>query len=229
MDQSGRNPEMKLLLINSTDKNAFAAIVNDSVQTIVYASEFNDNESKPGKTPDKLIHCLDKLSQQNDLKDIDAIAVTVGPGSFTGIRVGLALAKGIAFGLDKKIIPISNFSVTFGRFQEILPGKTYCVLLDAKFPEYYYAVYKKGLLIEKGSETLENLVKILQNDTILVGDFDDETQLKHCYFSVINVKNQRGELEAMSKIAEAAILVGNLLNPEETEPLYLKDFNFRKV
>jgi len=62
-----------------------------------------------------------------------------------------------------------------------------------------------------------------------VGDFDDETQLKHCYFSVINVKNQRGELEAMSKIAEAAILAGNLLNPEETEPLYLKDFNFRKV
>ena len=219
---------MKLLLINSSDKNAFAAIVNETEQAIVYASEFTEAETIPGKTPDKLIHCLDKLTSKSDIKDVDAIAVTVGPGSFTGIRVGLALAKGIAFGLDKKIIPVDNFELTLGRLHEILPDKTYCVLLEAKLPEYYFAVYEKGLLTKKGSETLENLAKILRNDTIVVGDFDDETQLKHCYFSVLNVKDRVSEFDAMSKIAQRGIISANLTDAKDVQPLYLKDFNFRK-
>jgi len=219
---------MKLLLINSSDKNAFAAIVNETGQAIVYASEFNDTEIIPGKTPDKLIHCLDKLTSKSDIKDIDAIAVTVGPGSFTGIRVGLALAKGIAFGLDKKIIPVDNFELTLGRLHEILPDKTYCVLLEAKLPEYYFAVYEKGLLNKKGSETLENLAKILRNDTIVVGDFGDETQLKHCYFSILNVKDRVSEFDAMLKIAQREFISANLSDAKDVQPLYLKDFNFRK-
>ncbi len=192
---------MKLLLINSSDKNAFAAIANNSEQTVVYASEINDAETIPGKTPDKLIHCLDKLTSKSDIKDIDAVAVTIGPGSFTGIRVGLAIAKGIAFGLDKKIIPVDNFELTLGRLHDIQPNKTYCALLEAKLPEYYYALYENEKIIKKGSETLENLAKTLQNGTILVGDFDDETQLKHCYFKYINIKDAKNELTSFSLIA----------------------------
>ncbi|HWA05523.1 MAG TPA: tRNA (adenosine(37)-N6)-threonylcarbamoyltransferase complex dimerization subunit type 1 TsaB [Ignavibacteria bacterium] len=219
---------MKLLLINSSDKNAFAAIVNETEQAVVYASEFNETDIIPGKTPDKLIHCLDKLSTKSDIKDIDAIAVTVGPGSFTGIRVGLALAKGIALGLDKKIIPVSNFDLTLTRLPEILPEKTYCVLLESKLPEYYYAVYKNGQITEKGSETLENLVKILDKDTILVGDFDDETQLKHCYFSVLNVKDSLNEYDSMLKIAGRGFSSGLAAEVKDVKPLYVKEFNFRK-
>ncbi|NOS85971.1 MAG: tRNA (adenosine(37)-N6)-threonylcarbamoyltransferase complex dimerization subunit type 1 TsaB [Ignavibacteria bacterium] len=219
---------MKLLLINSSDKNAFAAIVNETEQTVVYASEFNDAVSIPGKTPDKLIHCLDKLSAKSDIKDIDAIAVTIGPGSFTGIRVGLALAKGIAFGLDKKIIPVDNFALTLNRLQEFTQAKKYCVLLEAKLPEYYFAVYENGVIIENGSETLENLAKTIQKDTIMVGDFDDETQLKHCYFSILNVKDMMNEFAAMTKIAQNAFNSSNLEEAKEIQPLYLKDFNFRK-
>ncbi len=219
---------MKLLLVNSSEKNAFAAIVNETEQTVVYASEFSETESNPGKTPDKLIHCLDKLTSKTDIKDIDAIAVTVGPGSFTGIRVGLALAKGIAFGLDKKIIPVNNFELTLGRLHEILPDKTYCILLEAKLPEYYYAVHSKEIITQRGSETLENLTKILQNDTIIVGDFDDETQLKHCYFSVLNVKDVESEFDAMLKIAQRGFISANLTDAKDVQPLYLKDFNFRK-
>ncbi len=219
---------MKLLLINSSEKNAFTAIVNETEQTIVYASEFSDAGNIPGKTPDKLIHCLDKLSAKSDIKDIDAIAVTIGPGSFTGIRVGLALAKGIAFGLDKKIIPVDNFELTFGRLHDIQPDKTYCILLEAKLPEYYYAVYENEKIIKKGSETLENLAKTLQKDIILVGDFDDETQLKHCYFKYINIKDAKNELTSFSLIAETGFMKGCLYDSGKIEPLYLKDFNFRK-
>jgi len=219
---------MKLLLINSSDKNAFAAIVNETKQAFVYASEFNEAESIPGKTPDKLIHCLDKLSAKSDIKDIDAVAVTIGPGSFTGIRVGIALAKGIALGLDKKIIPVDNFELTLGRLHDIQSDKTYCVLLEAKLPEYYYAVFENDKIIKKGSDTLENLAKTLGNDTIIVGDFGDETELKHCYFSVLNVKDRVSEFDTMLIITQRKFISANLSDAKDVQPLYLKDFNFRK-
>lgn len=220
---------MKLLLINSTDKNAFAALYEDGNTKAVFASEFTDPAIQPGKTPDKLIHCLDKLSAENNIKEIDAIAVTIGPGSFTGIRVGLSLAKGLAFGLDKKLITVNNFELTMGRLVEIQTNETYYIIVEAKLPEYYYAVYQNGGISPKGSETLENLLKTLQKDTIIVGDFDDETQLKHCYFEHINVKNLKSEVDSFCRLAEEKFQCGELVESAKAEPLYLKDFNFKKV
>ncbi len=220
---------MKLLLINSTDKNAFAALSENGNTKVVFASEFSDTTIKPGKAPDKLIHCLDKLSVENNFENIEAIAVAAGPGSFTGIRVGLSLAKGLAFGLEKKLIPINNFELTFARLNEIQTDLKYCIIIEAKLPEYYFAVYQNGEIIPKGSDTLENLIKTLQNDTIIVGDFDDETQLKHCYFEYINVKNLKNEADSFGSLAEEKFKCGELVDSAKAEPLYLKDFNFKKV
>jgi len=220
---------VKLLLINSTDKNAFAALSENGNTKVVFASEFSDTTIKPGKAPDKLIHCLDKLSVENNFENIEAIAVAAGPGSFTGIRVGLSLAKGLAFGLEKKLIPINNFELTFARLNEIQTDLTYCIIIEAKLPEYYFAVYQNGEITPKGSDTLENLIKTLQNDTIIVGDFDDETQLKHCYFEYINVKNLKNEADSFGKLAEEKFKCGELVDSAKVEPLYLKDFNFNRV
>ncbi|HAX49394.1 MAG TPA: tRNA (adenosine(37)-N6)-threonylcarbamoyltransferase complex dimerization subunit type 1 TsaB [Ignavibacteria bacterium] len=220
---------MKLLLINSTDKNAFAALSENGNTKVVFASEFSDTTIKPGKAPDKLIHCLDKLSVENNFENIEAIAVAAGPGSFTGIRVGLSLAKGLAFGLEKKLIPINNFELTFARLNEIQTDLKYCIIIEAKLPEYYFAVYQNGEITPKGSDTLENLIKTLQNDTIIVGDFDDETQLKHCYFEYINVKNLKNEADSFGSLAEEKFKCGELVDSAKAEPLYLKDFNFKKV
>ena len=220
---------MKLLLINSTDKNAFAALSENGNTKVVFASEFSDTTIKPGKAPDKLIHCLDKLSVENNFENIEAIAVAAGPGSFTGIRVGLSLAKGLAFGLEKKLIPINNFELTFARLNEIQTDLKYCIIIEAKLPEYYFAVYQNGEITPKGSDTLENLIKTLQNDTIIVGDFDDETQLKHCYFEYINVKNLKNEADSFGSLAEEKFKCGELVDSAKAEPLYLKDFNFKRV
>lgn len=219
---------MKILLINSGNKNAFAAVLSDDTSSVVYASEFIDTTGTNSKTPDKLINCLEKLSHESKLNDADAIAITIGPGSFTGIRVGLSLAKGMAFGMDKKLIAINNFDLTLNRLNDISPDKRYCVIIEAKLPEYYYAIYLNGIIEQKGSETLENLQKSLQNDTIIVGDFGDETLIKHCYFKYINVKNHKSELSSMSWIAQNEFRSGNLSDAGKVLPLYLKEFNFKK-
>ena len=220
---------MKLLLINSSEKSPFAAIVSDDKISVHYASEFIDPANAADKNPDKLIHCLEKLSHEHALSSVDAIAVTTGPGSFTGIRVGLSLAKGIAFGSGKKIIPINNFELTLNRLNESPAKMTYCVILEAKLPEYYYSVYENGMFVNSGAETIENLQKTINKVAVLAGDFGDETQLKHSYFGYINIKDHKNELDSMIQLAKAGFTSGNMLDAGEVEPLYLKEFNLKKT
>lgn len=79
-----------------------------------------------------------------------------------------------------------------------------------------------------GADIIENLAIKLKKDTVLVGDFDDETQIKHCYFSYINLNNCKSELEALINISAEKFSSGNIEDAPSVQPLYLKDFNLRK-
>jgi|SRR4030095_4198716 len=217
---------MNLLLINSNDNAPFAALYQNEAFYISEAARFIENNS--GKKPDKLINALYKISEEHDLKNIDAVCVTTGPGSFTGIRVGLSLAKGFAFGLNKKIIPIDNFRLTLNRIANIQVAKKYCILIPAKLPEYYYSCLENGASIKSGCIEIEDLARIIEKDTPIVGDFDDELSIKHPYFEVINVKNKKNELVSMLELAIQAFEKNQLVNPADVEPVYIKDFVVKK-
>src|SRR5512133_633507 len=75
-----------------------------------------------------------------DLSAIDAIAVDVGPGSFTGLRVGVAMAKALAHSLGKPTIPVSSLEILAqsARFT----SRTIVPTLDALRDEVYYAIYR---------------------------------------------------------------------------------------
>ena len=220
---------MKFLLINSGDTNAFAAYSDDAGTNAVYAGDFTAVPEGSGKKPDMLIHCLNKLAKETDIKSVDAVSVTVGPGSFTGIRVGLALAKGLAFGLGKKIIPVNSFLLTLNRIPRVSENITYCILIQAKKPEYYYGLYTNGKIIRSGSDIIENITGFLNKDDVIVGDFDDESDVKHYYFKYINVKNLKNELDSMRELTFSAFSAGDLYNSDEIEPVYLKDFRIKKI
>ncbi len=219
---------MNLLLINSGDKEPFVALYKNGELIIYHASEYLHSTNPRDKKPDKLINCLDDLTKENEIKETEAIAVTIGPGSFTGIRVGLSLAKGLAFGLNVKLIPITNFELTLNRLENIQTDEKYCIIIPAKLPEYYYSVDTVGNGNVRGCAELDDLSKILQKDTIIVGDFDDETHLKHCYFEYINVKNLKKEADSLAELAISRFRAGKVFDAEDVEPLYLKDFNIKK-
>jgi len=215
---------MNLLLINAGDKNTFAAFSQNGKFDVSYASDFGSGDTS-GKQPDKLIHCVNRITETYELSSIEAIAVTIGPGSFTGIRVGLSLAKGLAFGLNKPIIPIDNFRLTLGRLPATDPEVEYCILIPSKHPEYYFSLLKNGQTLSSGCTYIENLNEITQNKPVIVGDFDDETSLKHCYFTYINVKNLRSEADSMLELAHNGF--SKAIISEKVEPVYLKDFIVR--
>ena len=79
------------------------------------------------------------------LTDIDAVAVTAGPGSYTGLRVGMASAKGLCYALKKPLITISSLEVltisALDLFQNTGESVLLCPMIDARRMEVFTAVY----------------------------------------------------------------------------------------
>jgi len=221
---------LKFLLINSNDNSPFVALYNNDELNISYASDFLTAEEQTShKKPDKLIHCLNKIANENSIDDIDAVSVTTGPGSFTGIRVGLAIAKGLADALDKKIIPINNFELSLNRLITIESDKDYCVLIKAKLLEYYYAIIKNREQLKSGCVELSGLSSIVNEIVIIVGNFDNETQIKHSYFNLENDDNLKSEQDSMLELTNEFYKKGKIFNSDEIKPVYIKDFKINKI
>ena len=81
--------------------------------------------------------------------DIDAVAVTAGPGSYTGLRVGMASAKGLCFALDKPLITLNTLEVLTKAVLLGQPGiaaeTLYCPMMDARRMEVFTAIYDQEL------------------------------------------------------------------------------------
>lgn len=91
-------------------------------------------------------------STGTEMKDLDFIACGRGPGSFTGVRIGVSVAEGLAFGLGLKIAPVSDLAAQAEReFVEHPDADTVIVANDARMKEVYALVYtREGKLFQRG-------------------------------------------------------------------------------
>ncbi len=99
------------------------------------------NFSTPGDLSASLIPSLEFLLKGAALKpgDIDVYGIGIGPGLFTGIRVGLATLKGFLFGQNKPVVPVVTLEAL--AYKHIQPGVTVIPLIDARRDEIYIAGY----------------------------------------------------------------------------------------
>ncbi|OGR18459.1 MAG: tRNA (adenosine(37)-N6)-threonylcarbamoyltransferase complex dimerization subunit type 1 TsaB [Desulfobacterales bacterium GWB2_56_26] len=106
-------------------------------------------------------------------QDIDGIAISLGPGSFTGLRIGMATAKGLAAAAGKVLIGISTLDALASK---CVSDKLICAVLDARKKEVYAAFYRLGDdgLIERVSEQAvlqpQELAAQVTEPVIMVGD-----------------------------------------------------------
>ena len=93
---------MKILAIDSSGLVASVAVVEDDNMLAEYTINYKKTHSQT------LLPMLGEISKmiELDLKSVDAIAVAAGPGSFTGLRIGSATAKGLGLALDKPLISV---------------------------------------------------------------------------------------------------------------------------
>jgi tRNA threonylcarbamoyladenosine biosynthesis protein TsaB len=130
----------QLLCIDTSTTHASVALAKDGSLVGIKA---NQNQRDHASFLQPAIHDLLKENEQS-LKNIEAVAVTCGPGSYTGLRVGFASAKGLAYALDIPLICLETTLVMSAAAlsqQKMEDGSLLCPMIDARRMEVFAAVY----------------------------------------------------------------------------------------
>ena len=108
----------------------------------------------PQKHQERLLPIIDSLLKKNSLGilDIDCYVVGIGPGSYTGLRIGISTARALAQGTGKKIIPISSMDAI--AFNFINKKGITCIAIDGKQSEIYLAFYETKNSLKRTSKYL---------------------------------------------------------------------------
>lgn len=101
---------------------------------------------EPGAHAEKLLLLVDELFEKAGLSfaDLDAVAVSQGPGSYTGLRIGVSTAKGIAYALEIPLIGINTLQA-MAASQQVAPGDYVVAVLDARRKEVYTQTFGDSL------------------------------------------------------------------------------------
>ena len=133
---------MKVLAIDCSAKSVSAAIADNGR---LIAEGFLNIKLTHSETLMPIINQVLENSRLT-LKDIDAFAVTAGPGSFTGIRIGISAIKGMAFADEKPVYAFSTLdSMALAFNGDLSFEKIICGLMDARRNQVYTAIYKNGV------------------------------------------------------------------------------------
>ena len=131
---------MKILGLDSSGLVASVAVVEDDGVNSNLLAEYTVNYKKTHSQT--LLPMLDEIAKmiELDLSSIDAIAVAGGPGSFTGLRIGSATAKGLGLALDKPLVHIPTVDAL--AYNLYGTDKIICPLMDARRNQVYTGIYE---------------------------------------------------------------------------------------
>jgi tRNA threonylcarbamoyladenosine biosynthesis protein TsaB len=163
---------MKVLALDSSGLVASVALLEDETMIAEYTVNYKKTHSQT------LLPMLDEIVRMTEQKldSIDAIAVAAGPGSFTGLRIGSATAKGLAQALNKPIISVPTVDALaynlYGTDQII------CPIMDARRNQVYTGIYEFvgnefHVLHEQYVDSIENVITQLNEKNrpiIFIGD-----------------------------------------------------------
>ena len=163
------------------------------------------------------------------LKDLNAVAVSIGPGSYTGLRIGLSTAKGLCYALNIPLIAIGTLDM-MAAAAENKNTDLICPMIDARRMEVFTAVYKKNMekimspcALILNENSFEDL---LGNNTILFfGNGSDK-------FKMLPVNNHENAIfenieitsSLLIKISNNRFLTSNFDDIAYVKPLYIKNF-----
>jgi tRNA threonylcarbamoyladenosine biosynthesis protein TsaB len=188
-----------------------------------------EDNSKEYSHAERLHVYIEKLLAENNIepKELEAIAVSKGPGSYTGLRIGVSAAKGLCFALNKPLISVSTLEAL--AHQVKIENGLIIPMLDARRMEVYSAIFDKDY-----SEVRQVEAQILETDSFVeylekgpvyfIGNGVEKSkniiQHKNAHF----IENKLPSSNEMSLIAYNKYKKNDIEDVAYFEPFYLKDF-----
>ncbi len=220
---------MRVLGIDSSGLVASVAVVEDDRLLAEYTVNYKKTHSQT------LLPMLDEIARMTelDLHTIDVIAVAAGPGSFTGLRIGSATAKGLGLALGKPLAAVPTVDALaynlWGSAQLV------CPLMDARRNQVYTGLYRfegsRMNVLEAqmaiGVEKLAEKINAYETDTVFLGDgvpvyrdiLEKKLRVAHSYAPAHLNKQRAGAVAALGLVYAAK---GQLQTAAEHRPEYLR-------
>lgn len=166
--------------------------------------------------------------------DLHAVAVSKGPGSYTGLRIGVSTAKGICYGADKPLIGIETLAAMTNGFIEVnkenlLPTDLFCPMIDARRMEVYCRLSDVSQHVLSETEAViiddQSFKERLANQRIwFFGDGAAKIETIIHHPNALIVKDFNPSVRFMARMAQQAFDKQQFENVAYFEPFYLKDF-----
>jgi tRNA threonylcarbamoyladenosine biosynthesis protein TsaB len=220
---------MKLLALDSSGLVASVAVVTEDTMLAEYTVNFKKTHSQT------LLPMLQEIVKMvdMDLAEIDAIAVAAGPGSFTGLRIGSATAKGLGLALNKPIVPVPTLDgLAYNLFGT---DKLICPLMDARRNQVYTGLYEFcgnefRIVKQQVAITIEEILKDINRlgrEVIFLGDgtvaykeiLEEMTSVNHT-FAPLHLNRQRAG--AIGALGVQLYMKNQMETAEQHEPVYLR-------
>ncbi|HIT70649.1 MAG TPA: tRNA (adenosine(37)-N6)-threonylcarbamoyltransferase complex dimerization subunit type 1 TsaB [Candidatus Scatovivens faecipullorum] len=212
---------MKILAIDTSSSICSTAILDDEVL-------IDKNELNNGRThSENLMPLIDELLKRNNItvKDINLLACSVGPGSFTGIRIGVASIKAIAEVLKIKVAGVTSLETLA---KNVKDADTIVSLIDARNNQVYCGIFdrkcnkKEEYIADDINEVIKNLKKydkitFVGSGAVLHKDLLKE-ELENVKFSDLNEQSA----ENVGKIGYKKYLENDLCDADSILPIYLR-------
>ena len=189
-----------------------------------------EDNSKGYSHAEKLHVFIDEILKENDLKiaNLDAVAISKGPGSYTGLRIGVSAAKGLCFAQD---IPLISIPTLTALAKQVTPkeGEQVIPMLDARRMEVYSAVFDSAF----------NQIRDTRAEVLSEESFQEELAKGKVYFigngvakfreicehpNAEFIEDRLPSAKEMSTIAYDKYKISDIEDVAYFEPYYLKDF-----
>jgi len=219
---------MLLLSLDTSIRGCSVAVHADSVLLASY-DLYTDRSSSA------MLTTLMKSAVEHagyKLSDLDAIAVAKGPGSYTGLRVGVSTAKGLCYALDKPLIAVNTLEAMSLQVIPFFPkGTLFCPMIDARRMEVYASVFNSEYEIVQKTEAIimdeisfADLLK--DHKVVFFGDGAAKCQalLSENTNAIFLGEEIRPSAKTVGKLAGKSFDAGDFVDLASFEPFYLKDF-----
>lgn len=211
---------MKILCIDTSSKISEIAFFENGIK--IFHRIIKDS-SGADQTVYNLKSEFDDLGI--DPKSIECLSLSNGPGSFTGLRIGTAIAKGICFVTGCKFIGISSLDI----LANVIPaGKKITSLIPSnpKISEYYFAEYERSEkeLIRKSDYLFGSADEILKSDSEFIIKKESILNFPEHVQTVFYDYNENALMESQLDLTNAKISSSDFSEIENSSPVYIKNF-----